>query len=151
MPGFKTIAVAALNGSRKQAAKRIANGFLGECYAAAALGKFKATAEVTIKYDATILPAMAEHDNVKDAVIREIIARVDDDVRGLSIDIEYNHENKEIPEELKATLSVQDCAVLTSPEWAPKLSLIAQLDLRNCGLSTLPASIGGAHTRSPQA
>ena len=53
MPGFKTIAVAALNASRKQAAKRIANGFLGECYAAAAMGKFKATAEVTVKYDAS--------------------------------------------------------------------------------------------------
>ena len=68
------------------------------------MGKFKATAEVTVKYDATILPAMAEHDYVKEAVIREISARVDSDVRGLSIDIDYDHENKEIPEALKAPL-----------------------------------------------
>eukprot|EP00966_Prymnesium_polylepis_P065588 1522241-Prymnesium_polylepis.1 len=104
MPGFKSIAVAALNASRKQAAKHIANGFLGDCCAAAAMGKFKATVEVTVKYDATILPAMAEHDYVKEAVIREIRARVASDVRDLSIDIDYNHENKEIPEALKATL-----------------------------------------------
>ena len=41
-----------------------------------------------------------------------------------------------------AGLSVKDCAALSSPEWAPRLHLIAQLDLRDCGLRALPSAIG---------
>jgi uncharacterized protein (UPF0212 family) len=107
---FKTIAVAALNVSRKEAAKRIAKGFLGECLKASALGAFEANVVVKLKYDEHILPAMAQHHEVKNALTEEIKARVEGDLRHLKIDIDYNFQpnggkaEEPVPVTLKAAL-----------------------------------------------